>query len=70
MKKNDRNNIFAVKRTILVVDDEEINRAIMSAILAEDFNVLEASDDVNLDNEINQLKEAYTLLEEAYKRYS
>lgn len=44
MKKNGRNNIFAVKRTILVVDDEEINRAIMSAILAEDFNVLEASD--------------------------
>ena len=27
------------------------------------------SDDVNLDNEINQLKEAYALLEEAYQKY-
>ena len=43
-EKKNRNNIFAVKKTILVVDDEEINRAIMSAILADDFNVLEACD--------------------------
>ena len=37
-------SIFAVKKTILIVDDEEINREIMSAILADDFNTLEASD--------------------------
>ena len=36
--------LFATKKTILVVDDEEINRAILSAILEGEFHVLEASD--------------------------
>ena len=39
-----KNPIFETKKTILVVDDEEINRSILSAILEEDFHVLEASD--------------------------
>ena len=39
-----KNAIFAVKKTILIVDDEEINREIMSAILANDFHTLEADD--------------------------
>ena len=38
------NNLFAIKKTILVVDDEPINRDILSAILADDFIVLEADD--------------------------
>ena len=37
-------SLFAVKKTILVVDDEAINRAILSAILENDFNVIEAED--------------------------
>lgn len=36
--------IFDIKKTILVVDDEEINRDILSAILSDAFNVLEAKD--------------------------
>ena len=36
--------LFEVKKTILVVDDEPINRGILSAILSDDFNVLEAED--------------------------
>ena len=39
-----KNPIYAVKKTVLIVDDEEINRSILSAILEEDFHVLEASD--------------------------
>ena len=35
---------FSVQRTVLVVDDEMINVAIMSAILADTFNVLTAND--------------------------
>ena len=35
---------FLVKKTVLIVDDEEINVEIMSAILADDFNVLSAND--------------------------
>ena len=42
--KNNQNGIFAVRQTVLIVDDEEINRDIMSAILADDFNVLQAKD--------------------------
>lgn len=42
--KGKRAPLFEVKKTILVVDDEPINRAILSAILSEDFNVLEAED--------------------------
>ena len=38
------NKFFELKKTVLVVDDEEINREIMSAILSNDFNVLEADD--------------------------
>ena len=36
--------LFEIKKTILVVDDELINRGILSAILSDDFNVLEAED--------------------------
>ena len=39
-----RSKIFEVKKTLLVVDDEPINREILSAILSSDFNVLEAED--------------------------
>ena len=41
---NINQNLFSVKKTVLAVDDEEINLEIMSAILAEDFNVLRADD--------------------------
>lgn len=45
-KKINKNKppIFSVKKTILVVDDEEINLDIMSSILEDDFNVLRAND--------------------------
>ena len=36
--------IFETMNTVLVVDDEEINRSILSAILSDDFHVLEAGD--------------------------
>ena len=39
-----RAQLFQVKKTILIVDDEPINRDILAAILSEDFNVLEAED--------------------------
>ena len=39
-----RATLFEIKKTILVVDDEPINRGILSAILSDDFNVLEAED--------------------------
>ena len=42
--KNNQKDIFAVRQTVLIVDDEEINRDIMSAILVDDFNVLQAKD--------------------------
>ena len=42
--ENQKNGIFEVKKTILIVDDEEINRSILSAILGDDFHVLEADD--------------------------
>ena len=35
---------FSIKRTVLIVDDEEINVEIMSSILENDFNVLKAYD--------------------------
>ena len=35
---------FLIKKTVLIVDDEEINVEIMSAILADDFHVLTAND--------------------------
>ena len=38
------NRIFLIKKTVLIVDDEEINRDIMSEILKDDFNTLEAKD--------------------------
>ena len=38
---------FFVKKTILVVDDEEINIEIMTAILEDTFNVISASDGKN-----------------------
>ena len=39
-----KNNIFEAKKTILVVDDEPINRDILTAILSDDFLVIEADD--------------------------
>ena len=41
---NSKSSNFSVKRTVLVVDDEEINLEIMSSILEDSFNVLKASD--------------------------
>ena len=38
------NRVFLVKKTVLIVDDEEINRDIMSEILKDDFNTIEAKD--------------------------
>lgn len=38
------NRVFLIKKTVLIVDDEEINRDIMSEILKDDFNTLEAKD--------------------------
>ena len=43
LPNNERGNFF-VQKTILVVDDEEINLDIMSSILMDDFHVLTASD--------------------------
>ena len=42
--KEKRRSLFEVKKTVLIVDDESINRDILSAILSDTFNVLEASD--------------------------
>ena len=39
-----REGIFFVKKTVLVVDDEEINVEILSSILEDDFHVLKAYD--------------------------
>ena len=39
-----KSKFFELKKTILIVDDEEINRDIMSAILENDFNTLQADD--------------------------
>ena len=39
-----RSALFEVKKTVLVVDDEPINRDILSAILSDTFNVIEAED--------------------------
>ena len=36
--------LFEVKKTILVVDDQQINRIILSEMLSGDFNILEAED--------------------------
>ena len=32
------------KKTILIVDDAELNRAVLSDILQEDYNIIEAAD--------------------------
>ena len=37
-------SLFALKKTILVVDDEDINRDILSLMLEDNFNIVEASD--------------------------
>lgn len=42
--QNKKSRFFELKKTVLVVDDEEINREIMAAILDNDFNVLQADD--------------------------
>ena len=41
---NSNRGNFSIRRTVLIVDDEEINLEIMSTILEDDFNVLRASD--------------------------
>ena len=53
-------SIFEFKKTILIVDDEEINRAILSAMLENDFNIIESCDGkdalnilLNKDNRID-----------------
>ncbi len=43
LTNNERNSFF-VQRTVLVVDDEEINLDIMSTILMDNFHVLQARD--------------------------
>ena len=37
-------SLFSLKKTILVVDDEEINREILTMMLENDFDIIEASD--------------------------
>ena len=37
-------NSFELKKTVLIVDDEEINRDILAMQLSNDFNILEADD--------------------------
>ena len=41
---NSNRKMFSTKRTVLVVDDEDINLEIMSMILEDNFNVLKAHD--------------------------
>ncbi|MBQ6730780.1 MAG: EAL domain-containing protein [Bacilli bacterium] len=43
-KENKKNSLFHIKKTILAVDDEDINLDIMASILGDDFNVLKADD--------------------------
>ena len=43
-KAKNNNKGFLVKKTVLIVDDEEINVEIMSAILEDTFNILTAND--------------------------
>jgi len=44
MSENTNRGSFLVKKTVLIVDDEEINVDILSAILEDTFNVLTAND--------------------------
>ena len=37
-------SLFSLKKTILVVDDEEINREILTMMLENEFDIIEASD--------------------------
>ncbi len=58
MNREDTINLL-VKKTILIVEDDEINRTILSAILEDDYNILTATNgqealDV-LNNEINKI---------------
>ena len=43
-KSEKKNSPFYVRKTILIVDDEDINLDIMSFILQDDFNVIRAND--------------------------
>lgn len=43
-KKNNSRGPFTIQKTVLVVDDEIVNRVILTGILENDFNVLEAVD--------------------------
>ncbi len=42
--RNANRGNFSIKRTVLIVDDEEINVEILTTILEEDFHVLKAYD--------------------------
>ena len=42
--KQPHKSLFEFKKTILVVDDEEINRSILSMMLEQDFNIIESCD--------------------------
>ena len=42
MEWNGRMDLPESKRTILIVEDNEINREMLCSLLEEDFNVLEA----------------------------
>ena len=44
MRENTNRGSFLVKKTVLIVDDEEINVEILSAILKDTFNVVTAND--------------------------
>ena len=46
-------NLFELKKTVLIVNDEEINRDILSMQLSNDFNILEAY-------KANDIKQVFT----------
>lgn len=52
--ENKRTTLFEVKKTVLIVDDEPINRDILSAILSDTFNVLEAGDGIEALDILNK----------------
>ena len=43
--------------TILIVDDSELNRVMLAAMLGENYEILEASDGVEALSVIQKLKE-------------
>lgn len=51
-----------VKGTILIVDDEEINRMILKEIFKEDYNILEAADGIEAINIIKEKNEELKII--------